>query len=278
MVGAATTGSHRVFEPGFPSGSNHIRSQGTRESRFRQWPAQLRDSVGNGRSLARLLAVCARRWRAALPRTAQLCREELQLPSFRDHGGMVEDGGQDRDQQRGILPSLSPSPGGHVRATLAYQGYESHGLYTGCWIAVVRRSVWPRQPARFAAEYADLSGIRTRGIGAFRRAASPGGRSIPRCGTGQDPSRVALRRACPFQAGPTHAILRNRGRDAALSDNAALGLACDRRPRPAGAAPADGGRLPRLDRQIRRPRRRWAPGISDALVGWLREHGLEGFW
>ena len=45
----------------------------------------------------------------------------------------------------------------------------------------------------------------------------------------------------------------------------------------AGAAPADGGRLPRLDRQIRRSRRRWISGISDAFAGRLREHGLEGF-
>ena len=47
--------------------------------------------------------------------------------------------------------------------------------------------------------------------------------------------------------------------------------------RAAGTASADGGRLPRLDRQIRRPRRRRISGISDALSGWLREHGLEGF-
>ena len=40
-----------------------------------------------------------------------------------DNGGMVEDRGQDRDQQRGILPSLSPSAGGHGRAAFADQGH-----------------------------------------------------------------------------------------------------------------------------------------------------------
>ena len=39
----------------------------------------------------------------------------------------------------------------------------------------------------------------------------------------------------------------------------------------------DGRRLPRLDRRIRRPRRRRLSGVSDALAGRLREHGLEGF-
>ena len=39
----------------------------------------------------------------------------------------------------------------------------------------------------------------------------------------------------------------------------------------------DGRRLPVLDRRIRRPRRRRISGVSDALAGRLREHGLEGF-
>jgi glycogen debranching enzyme len=44
-----------------------------------------------------------------------------------------------------------------------------------------------------------------------------------------------------------------------------------------GTASTDGRGLPLLDRQIRRPRRRWVSGVSNALGGWLREHGLEGF-
>ena len=36
---------------------------------------------------------------------------------------------------------------------------------------------------------------------------------------------------------------------------------------------ADGGALPRLDRRLRRSRRRRLPGIPDALAGRLREHG-----
>ena len=37
-----------------------------------------------------------------------------------------------------------------------------------------------------------------------------------------------------------------------------------------------GGRLPRVDRQLGRPRRRRVPGVPDPFAGRLREHGLEG--
>ena len=75
------------------------------------------------RGLACLLALHARGWRATLPRAARLCRDQSQVPPFRDDGGMVEDRGQDRDKQRRILPSLSPGAGGHGRAPFADQGH-----------------------------------------------------------------------------------------------------------------------------------------------------------
>ena len=59
---------------------------------------------------------------------------------------------------------------------------------------------------------------------------------LPRCRAGQDPPRIALRRAGAFQADPAHALLRHRGCHAALSDHLARGLARDRRPSAAGAA------------------------------------------
>ena len=61
---------------------------------------------------------------------------------------------------------------------------------------------------------------------------------LPRCRTRQDPARNALRRACPFQADPAHALLRHRGCHAALSDYLARRLARDRRPSVVGTASA----------------------------------------
>ena len=47
-------------------------------------------------------------WRAAFPRADRLRRAQPQVAPRRDDGGMAEDRGQDPDQQRGILSSLSP--------------------------------------------------------------------------------------------------------------------------------------------------------------------------
>ena len=53
--------------------------------------------------------------------------------------------------------------------------------------------------------------------------AAPGDRArrLPRRRAGQDHARAAPRRACALQADPAHALLRHRGRDAALPDRAA---------------------------------------------------------
>ena len=69
--------------------------------------------------MARLFAVHAGRRRTTLSRAARLPRGKSQVPTFPDDDGMAEDGGQDRDEQRGILPSLSPSAGRHGRAASA---------------------------------------------------------------------------------------------------------------------------------------------------------------
>ena len=106
--------------------------------------------------------------------------------------------------------------------------------------------------------------------------AGDGARRLSRRRAGQDPARAALRRARAFQADPAHAVLRHRRRHAALPDHAARRLARHRRPRAARAAPGHRRGLPRLDRRLRRPRRRRVPGVPDALAGRLREHGLEG--
>ncbi len=245
--------SHRVFEPGFSPCSDNLGVARTGQGGFRQWAAQLRGRPSAERGLARLLALHARGWRATLPGAARLRWQESQVPPFRDDGGMVEDSGQDRDKQRRILSSLSPGVGGHGCAAFADQGHRPHGLPACCRTAVVRRSVRPRQPHRFAAEYPDLSGIRPRRIGDPRLAASQGGRSLPRCGARQDSPRTALRRARAFQADPAYALLRNRGCDAALSDNPAL---------PLGARPATKG----CWNSICRPRKAASPGSTNTAT------------
>ena len=88
---------------------------------------------------------------------------------------------------------------------------------------------------------------------------------------------LRLRRARALQAHPAHALLRHRGRDAALSDHPACRLARDGRPRSARAHLRDRRALSGLDRRIWRPRRGRVSGIRDALAGGLREPGLEGF-
>ena len=76
-----------------------------------------------------------------------------------------------------------------------------------------------------------------------RRARDPGvaasarARRLSRCGARQDPARGALWGARAFQAGPAHALLRNRRCNAALSHYAAYGMACDGRQRADRAAP-----------------------------------------
>ena len=80
-----------------------------------------------------------------------------------------------------------------------------------------------------------------------------------------------------FKLIPHTPVLRHCRCDAALPDHAARGLARDRRPGALGAASRDRRRMPVLDRQVWRPRRRRISGIPDTLSGRLREHGLEGF-
>src|SRR2546426_12708686 len=104
MVGATATASQCVFEPGFSPCSDNLRGAGTRQGSFRQWAAKLRGRACAKRGVARLLALHARGWRATLSRAGRLCWDERQVPPFRDDGGVVEDSGQDREQQRRILP------------------------------------------------------------------------------------------------------------------------------------------------------------------------------
>jgi hypothetical protein len=128
MVGATATASYRVCEPGFsPLGDNH-RVACNEQGRFRQWTAQLRGCASARRGLARLLALYARGARATASRAARSCRGKPQVPPFPDDGGIAQDRGQDRDEQRGILPSLSPSAGGHGCAAFADQRHGPYGV------------------------------------------------------------------------------------------------------------------------------------------------------
>ena len=73
------------------------------------------------------------------------------------------------------------------------------------------------------------------------RAAGEGARRLPRRRARQDHARAAPRRAGALQAHSAHALLRHRGRDAALPDRPAQRLALHRRSRAARAASGDGG-------------------------------------
>src|SRR5262249_6937758 len=111
MVAATSAAAYRLFEPRFsPLGHNHRVARNERGG-FCQWAAQLRSGAWAARSVARLFAVHAGRRRTTLSRAARLRRGNAQVPIFADDGGMAEDSGQDRDEQRGILSSLSPSAG-----------------------------------------------------------------------------------------------------------------------------------------------------------------------
>ena len=198
--------------------------------------------------------------------------------SRRPHGQhrLAADGAEDPHQQRGILPLLSPGDRGHGGAAPADRGHRPHGVRARRRPALVHGAVRPRQPDRLVAEHPDLSGVRPRRAGRAGPLAGEGARRLPRRRTGQDHARAALRRARAFQADPAHAVLRHRGRDAAVPDHAARRLARHRRSRAAGAASRHGRGLPVVDRRLGRPRRRRVPGVPDALAGRLREHGLEG--
>src|SRR5258708_38186816 len=111
MVAATAAAAHRLFEPRFsPLGNNH-RIARNEQGCFCQWAAELRSRASAAGGVARLFAIHAGRRRAALSRTARLRRGKSQVPLFPDDDGMDEDGGQDRNEQRGILSSLSPSAG-----------------------------------------------------------------------------------------------------------------------------------------------------------------------
>ena len=144
MVAATAAAAHCLFEPRFsPLGNNH-RVARNEQGCFRQWAAQLRSGASAARGVARLFALLAGRRRAALSRAARLRRGRSQVPLFPDDDGMAEDSGQDRDKQRGILPSLSPSARGHGRAASADQGHGPYYLPACRGTAVVRRSIRPR--------------------------------------------------------------------------------------------------------------------------------------
>src|SRR5262245_35692772 len=144
MVGATATTSYHLFKPGFSAVGDNQRVACNEQGRFRQWAAQLRGRASAGRGLARLLALHGRGSRTAARRAALLRRGNSQVPAFPDDDGMAEDGGQDRDEQRGILPSLSPSTRGHGRAAAADQGHGPYYFPACRGTAVVRRSIRPR--------------------------------------------------------------------------------------------------------------------------------------
>ena len=147
------------------------------------------------------------------------------------HDRLAADGVEDPHQQRGILSLLSPGDRGHGGAAPADRGHRPHGVRARRRPALVHGAVRPRQPDRVAAEHPDLSGVRPRRAGCAGPLAGEGARRLSRRRAGQDHARAALRRAGAFQADPAHAVLRHRGRHAAVSDHAARRVARDRRSR-----------------------------------------------
>ena len=82
----------------------------------------------------------------------------------------------------------------------------------------------------------------------------------------EDPGKIlhehALRRADRVRGAPALAVLRHRGRDAALRRPARRVRALDRRPEARARARARGARRARVDRRPRRPRRRTATSTT----------------
>ena len=188
-------------------------------------------------------------------------------------------GGCDEAQflQRG---SLSPVPagGGRHRGT-AHAARLRRGREpdAGGGAAVVRGPVRARQPDRGAADRPRHALLRPRrarharcmaGRGRATTSATPSpGRSCTSCGAAN--SRISS--WCR-----TRPITARRTRRRSISSRCTPTWKWMRRARAARPPPGDCRKMPRLDRQLRRSRRRRLPGVPDARQERLREHGLEG--
>ena len=282
MVGAAATGSHGIFEPGFSSCSNHLRSR-----------APSKAVSANGRLSFEVALQPGEAWHACLlyaledgeqrfhaPRdcveTASNSRHSETMADWLKTVVKIETSNEEfyrlfRQALEDMAALRLPIRGTDHMAFIPAAGLPWFVAPFGrdsLLVSLQNILIYP-EFARGALEI----------LGALQ---AQGGRSIPRCRAGQDPPRVALRRACAFQADPAHAVLRDGGRDAALSDHAALRLgarpatkACwssiCRRRKAASPGSTNTATATAMDsRNIRRARRRatrtWAGRIPATAV------------
>jgi hypothetical protein len=108
--------------------------------------------------------------------------------------------------------------------------------------ALVHDDVRPRQHLDEPADAAPSRGACGDDAARPRRVAGNPGRRLPGRGSRTDPSRDALRRADGVRGAAALAVLRKRGRDAALRRAARRVRALDRRPEPGAGARARGSR------------------------------------
>ena len=173
-----------------------------------------------------------------------------------------------------FLPPLSPGAGGHGGASFTNQGHEHepHGVHPCRRTAMVRGSIWSRQPARFTAECPDLSGIRPWRIGiiGFLQAKEDDPfATLNRARSCMSSASASLRIFKQIPHTPyygtarvchTAYLITFHAAWKGLGDNTLL-------EHPLG----DGGGLPQIDRPLRQSRRRRLSGVSNTLERWLRD-------
>src|ERR1700738_1958827 len=115
--------------------------------------------------MALLSSLYTDRWRPASGFAAALRRSQPQVAPCRDDGGLARKRRQDPDQQRGILPPVSPGARGYGCPPPADGSYGSYGFLAGRRAPLVSRTIRTRQPDRLAAEHPRLPGVCPRNIG-----------------------------------------------------------------------------------------------------------------